>query len=231
MSEIYSNDHLKISKNVNHIFRIELNRSNPVLLLSLTKFIKGATCSDDYLLLTFKAYDMQMFTSYKEKLEKPSICMAANMVATLGGQMQELYKYYTTFIGFNAENIIVVNHDIFLSLDIGLMREIDEKNNITIFTPFSSNDFFFSPELKTATKLPLIVHYKTAYYSLGCLLLYVLLSYDDAFYQEYLILDSINMQEICKKYLTNHPIKETKLYWLINRCLVEEPEKRVILFI
>lgn len=231
-NKIYSNEHLKITKNVvTNIFRIELKKPNPILLLSLTKFIKGSTCSDDYLLITFKAYDVQMFTSYKENTEKPSICMVANMVATLGGQMSDMIGKFMTFTGVNTENIIVVNDHIFLCLDVELMREIDEQNNVTIFTPFTSRDFFFSPEMKRATKLPFILHYKTAYFSLGCLLLYVLLSYDDAFYQEYLLSDSENMEQLFKKYLANHPIKDTKLYWLIKRCLVEEPEKRVILFV
>jgi serine/threonine protein kinase len=231
MTEIHRNNNLKITKNVaNNIFRIELKRSNPALLCSLTKFIKGSTCSDDYLLLTFKAYSVEMLN--KNRLEKPSISMAANMAATLGGQLCDLLSYSVTFIGFNAENIMVVNGNIFLFLDIGLMREVEDEK-MTIFTPFTSSDFFFSPELKFANKLPLVLHYKTSYFSLGCLLLYVLLCYDDAFYQEYLLLgfDSEFIGNIFKKYLKNHPIKETKLYWLIERCLVEEPEKRVILFI
>ena len=228
MSEIYSNQDLKI-KTTNNIFRVELKKPNPVFLCSLKKFVKGATCSDDYLLLTFKAYSVEMLN--KKKSGKSSISMAANMVATLGGQLQELMKHSVTFLGFNPENIIVIDSCIFLSLDIGLMSEIDEQNNVTIFTPFTSSDFFFSPQIKRATLLPLTIHCKTSYFSLGCLLLYVLLSYDDAFYQEYLLSDSLNMEQICKKYLLNHTIKDTKLYWLIERCLVEESEKRVILFI
>jgi len=233
MTEIHTNNNLKITKNVaNNIFRIELKKPNPVLLLSLTKIIKGATCSDDYLLITFKAYSVDMLN--KNRLEKPSISMVANMVATLGGQLKRLYDNFSvTFIGVNTENIMVIDGDKFVFLDIELMREIDEQNKLTIFTPFTSSDFFFSPELKMASKLPLVVHYKTAYFSLGCLLLYVLLSYDDAFYQEYLLLgfDSEFIVNIFKKYLANHPIKDTKLYWFIERCLVEEPEKRVLLFI
>jgi len=229
MQEIYSNNHLKIIQNqTNNIFRIELKKPNPVFLLSLTKFIKGATCSDDYLLLTFKVYSLEMLTSY---MEKPSIYMVANMVNSLVRQLKNMIDDYgVTFIGYNAENVIVIDGDIFVFLDIGLMSEIEEHNS-TIYTTFKSSDFFFSPQIKRATTLPLTIHYKTAYFSLGCLLLYVLLCYDDAFYQEYLISDSLNMQQVFGKYLSNHPIKDTKLYWLIARCLVEEPEKRSILFI
>ena len=90
--------------------------------------------------------------------------------------------------------------------------------------------YFFSPEMKRVIKLPAKVHYKTAYFSLGCLLLHALLGEEifDVFYQEYL-LDSEDL--VIKKYLDLCPIRETKLYWLICRCLVQEPEKRSILFI
>jgi hypothetical protein len=227
---IYSNHHLKVICNSEKkdIFKIELAYPNPVLLLSLRKFIKGSTCSDDYLLFTFKAYSVEMFTSYKKKI---GIHNVTNMVATLGGQVNLMIgDYSVTFLGFNTENIIVVDDCKFLCLDVELMREIDEQNNVTIFTPFSSGDFFFSPEIKCATKLPLVLHYKTSYFSFGCLLLYTLLCCDNSFYKEYLI-ESLSMQQIFKKYLENHPIKETKLYWLIFRCLVQEPEKRSIIFI
>jgi len=229
MSEIYSNQHLKISKNTNNIFRIELKKPNPMLILSIQKIIRGATCSHDYQLLTFKAYSVEMLT--QNKINKSGIKMVANMVFSLSSQLKYMIDEYSyIFLGFNTENIMVVDENKFLNVDIELMSEIDEQNNVTIFTPFTSTDFFFSPEFKKATILPLVVHYKTSYFSLGCLLLYVLLSYDDAFYQEYLM-NSENMEQILKKYLTNHSIKETKLYWLIIRCLVQEPEKRSILFI
>ena len=32
-------------------------------------------------------------------------------------------------------------------------------------------------------------------------------------------------------YLDKHPIKNTKLYWLLSRCLEEDPNKRSIIFI
>ena len=31
--------------------------------------------------------------------------------------------------------------------------------------------------------------------------------------------------------LNNHAIRDTKLYWIISRCLVEYPEKRSILYL
>jgi hypothetical protein len=224
MSEIFSNHHLKLIHNVdNNIFNIEFKRSNPLLILSLKKMIKGATCSDDYTFLTFKAYSVQMLK--QEMYRKPKIKMVANMLSTLAGQLQYLIVEHSyTFLGYNTENIMVIDENIYLFLDIDLMSEIDDDKNLTIFYPFKKIDFFVSPELKKVSKLPCTIHYKTTYFSLGCLLLLVLCG-DKSFYDEYL------MGKNMDKYLYSHPLKETKLYWLICRCLVEEPEKRCILFI
>ena len=229
MTEIFSNDHLKIIHNVeNNIFNIELKRPNPILLLSLKKMIKGATCSDDYILLTFKAYSVQMLRGRMR--EKLKIKMVANMLSTLAEQLKYLIVEHSyTFLGYNTENIMVVDDNKYFFLDIDLMSEIDDQNNVTFFYPFKKMDFFVSPELKKVSKLPCTIYYKTTYFSLGCLLLNALLSWDNSFYNEYLI--EKNMDEIINKYLHSHPIKETKFYWLICRCLVEEPEKRSILLI
>ena len=102
-----------------------------------------------------------------------------------------------------------------------------------ISEPFDKNDFFFSPEMENITFLPAYVHYKTCYFSLGCLLFYALMTEEMAttFYQEYLSGERIN--DTMNKYLNINTtsFKETKLYWLISRCLVEEPEKRSIVFV
>ena len=49
--------------------------------------------------------------------------------------------------------------------------------------PFSKEDFYVSPELLNLNELPSYVDYKTGYFSLGCLILYALLS-DNDFYNK-----------------------------------------------
>ena len=237
MTELYSNDSLKIIRTTEnkHIYRIEFAYPNPILIHSLikTKLLRGATCTDDYKMLTFKAYSVQMFDD--DPAGKKSIYSVSNMVATLAAQLKYLYDtYYATFIGFNTNNLIVIDDNRFLFLDGDLIREIDEDTDtIMISEPFDKNDFFFSPEMENITFLPAYVHYKTCYFSLGCLLFYALMTEEMAttFYQEYLSGERIN--DIMNKYLNINTtsFKETKLYWLISRCLVEEPEKRSIVFV
>jgi len=238
MEEIYSNDSLKITqdKNKKSIYKIEFNYPCPSLIRSLirTHIIQG-TITDDYLTLRFKAVSVVPFRIFQEQYKKErglkmlSINLGANMLSSLTAQLSHLIKSeYKTIIGYSPENIIVINGKTFAFLDSELVADIDPvgKEMAIISCPFNVTDFFASPEMLKIKELPSHVHYKTSYFSLGCLLLYALLEED--FYTEYL--KEIKCEKI-HEYLNNLPFKNTKLYWLLSRCLVEEPEKRSILFI
>ena len=243
MVEIFVNDSLKIMQDKNNktMFKIEFNYPCPALIRSLTKthIIQG-TITDDYTTLRFKALSVKSFPQFIEQQKRArgsphlSINLAANMISSLTQQLSHLItKESQTIIGYAPENIIVLNDNTFAFLDSELVAEIDPvgKEMATISCPFKVTDFFASPEILKITELPSYVHYKTSYFSLGCLLLYALtegrLEGDD-FYKEYL--KELNCEKI-NEYLTGLHFKNTKLYWLLSRCLVEEPKKRSILFI
>jgi serine/threonine protein kinase len=149
------------------------------------------------------------------------------MISSLTQQLSHLItKESQTIIGYAPENIIVLNDNTFAFLDSELVAEIDPvgKEMAIISCPFKVTDFFASPEILKITELPSYVHYKTSYFSLGCLLLYALTECREDFYKEYL-------KDKLHEYLNGLHFKNTKLYWLLSRCLVEDPEKRSILFI
>jgi hypothetical protein len=244
MAEIFVNDSLKIiqDKNNKTMFKIEFNYPCPPLIRSLTKthIIQG-TITDDYTTLRFKALSVKSFPKFFEEQNKVrgsprlSIILAANMISNLSTQLSHLIKSESqTIIGYAPENIIVINDQTFAFLDSELVAEIEPvgKEMATISCPFKVTDFFASPEILKIKELPSYVHYKTSYFSLGCLLLYALtgdrLSLEEDFYKEYL--KELNCEKI-HEYLTRLHFKNTKLYWLLSRCLVEEPKKRSILFI
>jgi hypothetical protein len=235
MVEIYSNDSLKIiqDKNNKTMYKIEFNYPCPALIRSLTKtHIVQGTITDDYLTLRFKAVSVKSFPQFIEEQSKVrgskilSINLAANMISSLSAQLFHLTtKESRMIIGYAPENIIVLNDETFAFLDSELVVEIDPvgKEMATISCPFNVTDFFASPEILKIKELPSHVHYKTSYFSLGCLLLYALTEGDD-FYKEY-------FKDKLHEYLNRLHFKNTKLYWLLSRCLVEDPEKRCILFI
>jgi hypothetical protein len=228
MTEIYSNENVKIIKdnNNNSLFRIELINSDAKLINSLikTKIIQGGTATDDYRTLKFKASSVKSLKEFK----KLTINETTTLVANLSQQLKYLITHeYHTVLGYAPENIIVIDEKKFAFLGSELFAKIEDDNNILISYPFTTDEFYVSPELLNVKELPSYVHYKTAYFSLACLAIYVLLS-ESVFYNEYL--NNKNPETILK-FLNLHPVKDTQIYWLLSRCLVEEAEKRSILFV
>ena len=240
MVEIYSNDSLKIiqDKNNKTMYKIEFNYACPWLVRSLTKthIIQGGTITDDYLTVRFKAVSVVPLEVFMEDHKKErgskivSINLVAKMLSSLSDQLSHIISCESkTIIGYSGADVIVIDGENFAFLDPELVADIGgEGNDLAIISsPFNIRDFFASPELLIIKELPSQVHYKTSYFSLGCLLLYALTSSDN-FYTEYL------KEKKCAKldeYLNQLYFKNTKFYWLLSRCLVEEPEKRGILFI
>lgn len=226
----------KIVEDKNKIFKIEFSYPNIVLINSLlkTRLIKGGTTTSDYKILKFKADSVKTFHQFQEENEKKigkknlRIEDIAQLISSLSVQLNYLIsKESHTIIGYNPENIIVINDTIFAFFCSELISKVED-NMALISYPFSKEDFYVSPELLNLNELPSYVHYKTGYFSLGCLILYALLT-DNDFYNKYLKEESneINIETI----LNLHPIKNTKLYWLLSRCLIKDPKERSILLI
>ena len=236
MEEIFSNDYLNIKSNSKtSIFTIELSVGNKVLIDSVirTRLIQGANSTDDYKEIKFKAQSVKPLKIFKEEQKKVtgceslSIILAADLVRSLAMQLNYLISVENrTILGYNPENIIVINDKKFAFLGSEMITEIEDEMTQICF-PFFPNDFFISPELLKIKELPSYIHYKTSYFSLACLIIYSLLSNDD-FYEDYL---KHQQPEKIVEYLNSHPIKGSKLYWLLSRCLVEEPKNRSIILI
>jgi hypothetical protein len=241
MSELFSNEYLKIIENENNIFRIEFNYLNIALINSLikTKLLLGAVCNEKYDIVQFKALSVKPFIEYqKEQKEmrgtsKISIKNALQLLLDLSVQLNYLItKESCSFLGYNLEDIFVINDSKFIFLGTELIKELN-KNKIIISNPFSENDFFVSPELLKIKDIPSYIHYKSVYFSLSFLLLYLLSESSSSveIYNEYLKIDDERRYERLKESLNMLSIRETKLYWVLSRSLIEDCEKRNILFI
>ena len=247
MREIYKTDDVSIKvDDQTSLFRIEFAYPSPSLIRSLvkTKLIQGATSTSDYKTIQFKATSVKSFAQFQSDLKAATgalnvpIGIAAHMTGCLTQQLKYLVSPESrTIIGYAAEHIIVINDKKFAYLGSEFVSEIeaviqdhnnhDNHNKTQICYPFSPTDFFVSPELLKITDLPSHVHYKTAYFSMACLIIYALLN-NTNFYTEYL--QDRQVDKIITA-LQPHPINGTKLYWLLSRCLLEDPERRTILLI
>jgi hypothetical protein len=245
MNTVIKNDNFYVGQDQsdNKSFTIFFDSYNEALIKSLlkTRIILGATTTDKYRTLTFKATSVQTFFDFQKELErenkslKLTYNLALKMTHNLVTQLNYLITHFSkTFLGFSLKNLIIVDKIKFIYLcdefllDIIKNEENEEKEEkMLIKFPFTSDDFFWSPELSHIKEIPSFVNYKVSYFSLGCLILFCLLG-DDR--------DDSDSEDLPKKDKIKHQmstlfIKNTKLYWLLERCLVEEPKNRSILFI
>lgn len=234
---ILEGENIKITSE-NSIFRIELKYGGYSLINSLikTRIIQGGSTDETYKSLIFKAKSIKSLKEFKnEKMKSQGknnllVSDVANMVRWLSIQLNYLIEMENrTIIGYNIEDIIVINDEKFAFIGSELIANIEAEGSemATISCPFSPSDFFVSPELLKIKEIPSKVHYKIAYFSLGILLIYMLLG-DDDFYWDYL---KHKHSEKLLQSLNSHPVKNTRIYWLLSRCLVEEPKNRSIILI
>lgn len=234
---ILEKENLKISKEKS-TFKIQFKSAEYSLINSLikTRIIQGGSTDETYKIIIFNGKSVKTLGQFRnerkisEGRKNLSVSVVAKMIRSLVQQLNYLLdSEFHTIIGYNVEDIIVINDEKFAFLGSELVANVDSEGTemATISWPFSANDFFFSPEILKITEIPSKVHYKTAYFSLGILLVYMLLA-DDEIYKDYLkhkhsekILESLN----------SHPVKNTRIYWLLTRCLVEEAKNRSIILI
>jgi hypothetical protein len=147
------------------------------------------------------------------------------MIKCLTTQIEYLNKNNLAFYGFDKSDIIVINESIFLITNMKYLYNLDKERNINFYTPIPK-PFFSSPEFRSLCQLPAKINYRTNYYSLGALIVYF---YLDINIQLSLENDTKREQPTIESLLK--PIYYTKIYWFLLRCLKDDPEKRILLFI
>ena len=241
MNIIIKNDNFYIGQDQsdNQTFTVFFDSYNEALIKSITKtrIILGATTTEKYRSLTFKATSVQTFFDFQKELErenkslKLTYNLALKMTHNLVTQLNYLITQFSkTFLGFSPKNLIVIDKSKFVYLCdeflLDIIKNGENGEKLLIKSPFTRDDFFFSPELLSVKEIPSFVNYKVSYFSLSLLILYTLLGDDDFIYSE-----DLQEKDKISHRMETLIIKNTKLYWLLERCLVEEPKNRSILFI
>ena len=202
------------------IYTITFEKESKSLIKSLIKsgIIQGATIYDDYKSISFKAHTIKPLQEYKKNFSYES---ALKLVYNLTNQLKYLIEEESeSFYRYTTDNIIVIDNDKFIYLSNENLMKIIEKTELIKFVAPFDRDGFVSPELLKIKSVPSTVNYRTIYYSLGLLVMDCLFDYQ----KENDILNINDKEEL----LT--PIKDTKLFYLIKRCLHDDPDSRVIIY-
>jgi len=188
-----------------------------------TKLINNATIltqTDKNKTLFFKALSVESFKQFKEKHNKINNTnkipynSILHIIYSLTKQISYLLKNESRcFHKLDISNILVIDDCKFIYLSYEHLNDVKE-NKIIICRPISKTLGYLSPELKNAFSIPILVSYKTIFYSLASF-----------------ILDNITPNEETNEETKLSCIKDTKLYYFLKRSLYNEPEKRFLLYV
>jgi len=149
------------------------------------------------------------------------------MIYTVTKQIEYLEQNGLVFYGFDLDDILIVNENIFIVLGTRYLLPIepidnDNKNMYIKMYNIPNTPYFSNPELLQLRKLPSYLNSKIGYYSLGVLIVFCLLK------QYLLVGNEIKNKKEIEDILS--PINDTKMYSFLKRCLNVDPEKRLLLF-
>jgi hypothetical protein len=218
MIELLSIPEISVYKNSDNLFKLMFQKNSESLVNSIikTKQIIATNICDNYTFLFFRASSVKSFKQFTSKNKNITYDNTLKLIFSLTKQLQYLITIeQKCYYQINIENIIVIDNYYFLYLSNENLMNLSDSNKLLFFTPFC-RDGFISPEIANIKIIPVEIHFKTIYYSLGLLIIYFLFN------------TNINTEKL-KEIL--QPIEGTKLSAFIYRCLTEKIEDRNILYI
>ena len=129
------------------------------------------------------------------------------LAVCLGVQLAALTGMSKGVLFFSLSDVQVINSEWYLLTNLDKVLPMNENRQLTLRRPIKF-DGFLPPELKGVNRLPLVTDQSCAFYSLA-LLCIAAIKIDPSL----------------------HQIADTSLYFLLKRCLVDDPEARIFLLI
>jgi hypothetical protein len=215
----YADFSIKLHKNT---LTIKFYESYEPIIKSLTrtKILLGVNITNNYTFVTLNANSIEKACFINENIND-----IYKLIHNIGSQLKYLITSEKVgLLGFSLDNFFIIDSNILIYIpNLADVCQIDD-HAIMITTPFIHDSLIKSPELSKITTLPATIHFKTIYFSLGCVLIYIL---SKAKY------DMREIENSSTQLLDNLPIpiNESKIYYFIKRCLYNNPKDRCLLFI
>ena len=131
---------------------------------------------------------------------------ALRLAICIGINLASLASYDQSILFLSLDDIYIIDEDWYILSSFDKLVTIIDKNTVELNTPISFNGSL-SPELQDVKSLPFKTNISSVYYSLAAL-----------------IMQALELDDLS-------PLAGSKLYFFLERCLVENPEERYFLFI
>lgn len=148
------------------------------------------------------------YLQYKKNLiDYEKVCKLAKDVIFIQKSLESSNK---SILYYSFKDIIVINDELFLFINSSKVIDIKD-GNIRVNFPIKKSLNFLFPEITSSSKLPIIFHYKSTYYSLGLLIIKLLVPEKE----------EIELTEELENIL--YP---TKLFWVLKEVFSGYPRNR-----
>jgi hypothetical protein len=192
------------------------------LYYTIEKMLKSSHYDDETNSIFFSAENVIPLKTYiiNKKDKKLSYATCIKLIDDLSKQLFCLNNLGYGIYGFDINDILIIDKT-FIFCSTQYLLEL-ENNNI-IFTSLINKPYFSNPELYKLTSLPSKININCSYYSLGLLVVFLLLN-------KYLL---VGNEFKTTKEIDNilQPIYNTKIYWFLKRCLDDDINNRKLLLV
>lgn len=188
----------------------------------IEKMLKSSHYDDETNSIFFSAENVIPLKTYiiNKKDKKLSYATCIKLIDDLSKQLFCLNNLGYGIYGFDINDILIIDNT-FIFCSTQYLLELE--NNHIIFTSIIKKPYFSNPELFKLTSLPSKINNNCCYYSLGLLVVFLLMN-------KYLL---VGNEFKTSKEIDNilQPIYNTKIYWFLKRCLDDDINNRKLLLV
>ena len=213
MTLVHEVNKTKVIKKSNKFYTIESEiELNKILLYkNLISSGKIKQNNNDIVLMVDNIESLDKYL--KKNNNKLEYNKAEKLLKDLIIVIDSLSNYGLMFVNLDINDIIVIDESIFMFINYNNIYKVTDDNSISIEDILTSSRFNNKNEF-VQESIPYSINIKTIYYNIGNLIFYCLFNklYDN-------------------NKLSIYPIYYTKLYWFLERCLENDINNRVFLFV
>lgn len=211
MTIIHSVDSIKITKINDEEYSIS---NDPFFTSFFSLYNIPHKRESDLIIFNCKSIQTLEHFIKNSELKRLSYDAMIKLIYDIGFTIKTLEQQQQAILCFGLDDIMVINENIFFFINTGKILPIIKKH-ITLKNPLYIKKSFLTPDTNWK-QLPIKVHFNTGIYSFALLLIY---ASTNTLYEKGINDDILN------------PIYQTKLYYFILRCLNDNPDERIFLYV
>jgi len=146
---------------------------------------------------------------------KLSVSECIQLIDNISKAFKYLKKHNLGYYGLDLADILVIDDTYYLICNT--VRLMSIRKEMLQINCLIENCEFSNPEIASLTQLPATINLKSVYYSVGLLVIFVLLNRK--------VVKGSDIEKIIAV------LRGSKLYWFIKRCVVSSSDKRMLLLI